>query len=410
MDTNETKKAALNIITAAIRNSLPYENTKKLLLQLDLPQSVTVFSIGKAAIPMAQAAAQVLGDRIKTGIVVTKYGHTGDFSSPYFEVTEAAHPVSDENSILAAEKCLAAAHALGADDTAVVLLSGGGSALLEKSTVDPRIQRDVTQKLLARGADIEQINAIRKRLSLVKGGKLAAACYPAKVITIALSDVLSNAPGVIASGITVADTTPDDFVRAVAQRYLPDAPQTVHDSLYTCAPLRINDGGYYFAGDINSLVEGAASAAEKEGFNALVVSRSVTGEAKDRAKEIIAEIKAAPKGTALICGGETTVTLKGNGKGGRNQEMALAAALALDTDGSGIVFASCGSDGTDGPTDAAGGIADGQTCEKIKAAGLDPTAELENNNSYFALKAADCLITTGATGTNVNDITIAIKR
>lgn len=402
------KEIALQIIRRAINDSLPYDNTKKLLEEMVLPDGVTVFSIGKAAVPMAQAAADVLGAKIKNGLLVTKYDHTGDFNSPFFEVIEAAHPVSDENSIRAAEKALTIADGLTAEDTAIVLLSGGGSALFEKSTVSAEMQRDVTKKLLARGAEIEEINAIRRRISLVKGGRFAARCYPAKVITIALSDVLSNDRQVIASGITVEDTATDEFVKSVADRYLYDTDDAFREMLLQKEVLRINDGGYFFAGDINSLCDGAEKAAAELGLKPVTVTRALTGEASDCAKRIIGDAEKAENGTVLIYGGETTVTLKGTGLGGRNQEMALAAAILLK-DSKGLMFASAGSDGTDGPTDAAGGFADGSTYQSMLEKGINPDEYLENNDSYHALKQADSLIITGATGTNVNDITIIIK-
>ena len=402
------KNDALDIINAAIKASLPYEQTAKVLGGLKLPQSgITVFAIGKAAIPMAKAAADVLGGRIKTGLAVTKYGHTGDFSSEYFEVIEASHPVSDENSILAAERALEISDSLTEKDTVVVLLSGGGSALFEKSAVPADLQRDITKKLLARGADIGEINALRRRLSLVKGGRFAARCYPAEVITLALSDVLSNDKSVIASGITVPDTTSDSEVKRLADKYLYDIDSEELNVLYEKKELKINDGGYYFVGDINSLCGGALKKAEELGYKAECVSRSLTGEARVRAVELLDGIAYESGKRAYIWGGETTVTLKGTGTGGRNQEMALTAAITL-RGAEHAVFASAGSDGTDGPTDAAGGIADGETFRKLKDMGIDPEDELDNNNSYFALKNADALIITGPTGTNVNDITLIL--
>lgn len=403
------KDAVKQIILSAINDSLPYDNTKKLLENLKITDDITVFSIGKAAVPMAQAAADVLCDRIKTGLLVTKYGHTGEFSSPYFDVIEASHPISDKNSIKAAEKAIEIAEKLSKDDTVIILLSGGGSALFEKSTVSPEIQRDVTEKLLSRGAAIGEINAVRKRLSLVKGGKFASACYPAKVITVALSDVLDNDRSVIASGISVKDTASDEFVKAVADKYLYDADRSITDALFRKTDIEISDGGYYFAGDINSLCNGAVKQAEKLGFKPVVITKCLQGEARDCAEAIIKESEKYPSGTALIYCGETTVTLRGNGKGGRNQEMALTASILLKGREN-IVFASAGSDGTDGPTDAAGGIADGYTYNKMLESGLNPEKELKNNNSYFALKSADALLVTGPTGTNVNDITILIKQ
>lgn len=402
------KNDALSIINHAIKCSLPYENTAEKLKELaSVSNSFTVFSIGKAAVPMAKAASDILGNKIRKGLCVTKYGHTGDFSSPFFEVIEAAHPVSDENSILAAEKALETAKELTADDTVIVLLSGGGSALFEKSVCSAEEQREITKKLLARGAEIEEINAVRKRLSLVKGGKFAAACSPARVITLALSDVLSNDKGVIASGITAADETTDDEIKKIISAYLTDIDKKTLDILLKSNKIDINCGDYCFVGDINSLCDSAADFARNLGYEVMCVKKNLTGEARDRAKELIGGVSPLPGKRAYIFGGETTVTLRGNGLGGRNQEMALAAALELNGR-RGIVFASCGSDGTDGPTDAAGGIADGETCALMLAKGLTPEKELENNNSYYALKEADSLIITGPTGTNVNDITVIL--
>ena len=402
------KTDALEIAAAAIRAADPYESTCEALRNcLPRDRSFTVFSIGKAAIPMAKAAADTLGGRIKKGLAVTKYGHTGDFASPYFQVIEAAHPVSDENSIRAARTALAVADGLGEEDIALVLLSGGGSALFEESLIPPEAQREITKKLLARGAEIGELNAVRRRISAVKGGKFAARCYPAKVITFALSDVLNDDKSVIASGITVRDGTPDGFVKAVADKYLYDLDHTTAESLYHKKELTLNDGGYHFVGNIDRLCEAAKVRAEALGYRAVTVSKALTGEAREQAASILAAAPEIPGKRAYIYGGATTVTLKGNGLGGRNQEMALAAAIALK-DREGIAFCSVGSDGTDGPTDAAGGYADGDTYAKMQRAGVTPEAALADNDSYHALKAAGDLIVTGPTGTNVNDLTFVL--
>ena len=400
------KTDALLIAKAAIDGALPYNNTRKRLLELDLSGPVTVFAVGKAAVPMAKAAAEALGDRLVSGLLVTKYGHLQGFAHKKLDCMEAAHPVSDENSVLAAEKALALAQGLGQTDTALFLISGGGSALMEKSRVSPACQREATKKLLARGAAIEEINAVRKRLSLVKGGKLGEACAPARVVTLALSDVISNDPGVIASGLSVPDETPDDAVLAAAKTYLPDMPE-LYPLLRQTAPPAVNSTGYYYVGDIGILCEGAKKQAEALGYKTAVLDRALTGEARDTARRIIDEVPLLPGRHAYIYAGETTVTLKGKGLGGRNQEMALAAAIRLRGKKD-ICFLSVGSDGTDGPTDAAGGFADGETCIKMENAGADPEQSLENNDSYRALKAAGDLIVTGPTGTNVNDITLVL--
>ena len=402
------KNDALDIISCAVKAADPYDSTRNILNSLkdELTQSLTVFSIGKAAVPMADAAQSVFGEKIKNGLLVTKYSHIGSFVSKYFDMVEAAHPISDNNSILAAEKALMIAENLGEGDALLVLLSGGGSALLEKSVVSAEIQRDITKKLLARGAEIDEINAIRRRISLVKGGKLAAAAYPAKVYTVALSDVLSNDKSVIASGITVKESLPKDEFLKIANKYLPEYIE-IFKTTVSDEEIKINDGGYFFAGDINSLCSAAEKRAKELGYNVADSFRALTGEASDNAARLIAKALKQSGKNAYVYGGETTVTLKGNGLGGRNQEMALRAAIELKGKDN-IVFASVGSDGTDGPTDAAGGIADGNTYRKMKEKGIDPEAELQNNNSSYALGAADALIVTGPTGTNVNDLTLIL--
>ena len=400
------REDAIAIALTAVKGSLPYENTLRQLKALPITGTPIVIAAGKAAVPMAKAAAEVFGSRLKAGLVITKYGHLGDFACPGFDCIEAGHPVSDANSVLAAEKALALAYGLQADDTLLFLVSGGGSALMEKSKVPAQLQREVTEKLLARGAAIEEINAIRKRLSLVKGGRLAAAAYPAKVITLALSDVLTNEKGAIASGPTVPDDTPEETIREIAGTYLPDLPALL-PTLLQRETLTLNDGGYYFVGDINILCETAKTAAEAHGYRTQIINRALTGEARDAANAILTAIPQETGKRAYIYAGETTVTLKGHGLGGRNQEMALTAAIGLRGRAH-ICFLSMGSDGTDGPTDAAGGFADGGTCGKMLAAGITPEAALEENDSYRALKAAGDLLVTGATGTNVNDITVVL--
>ncbi len=402
------KNDALSIVNAAIKAALPYENTVKLLKEA-LPDGadVTVISVGKAAVPMARAAEDILGIRIKKGLLVTKYDHSRGFSFSHFDVIEAAHPVSDANSVKAAEKGLEIASSLTENDILLVLLSGGGSALFEKSKISPENQQDITKKLLSRGAAIEEINAVRKRLSLVKGGRLAAAAYPARVITIALSDVLSNDKGVIASGITVCDDTDNESLCEIIDRYLPDISDDIRKTILIKDDIKINDGGYFFAGDINILCEAAGKKARELGFTVHHKSRCLSGEACETAEEILQSIPSLPGKHCFVFGGETVVTLKGDGKGGRNQEMALAAAIRLQGK-RGIAFVSVGSDGTDGPTGDAGGFSDGSTYFRMTEKGIDPGKELENNNSNYALENAGDIITTGPTGTNVNDLTFVL--
>lgn len=401
------KKDALRIVNAAIKAADPYENTKRILEDLSVFEEINVIALGKAAVPMAQAAEDVFGGRIKRGLLVTKYQHSEGFSSPFFEIIEASHPVSDENSELAAEKGLEIARELTEKDCLIVLISGGGSALFEKSRVSSVLQREITEKLLKRGADIRSINAIRKRLSSVKGGRLAEAAYPARVISVALSDVLSNDKSVIASGPTVPDSESEEFIRDALASFLPEYERSLDDLLFSSQSGKINDGGYYFAGDINILCEAAGEKARGLGYTVFHGRRDISGEAS---KEAVSLIKSIPRRQGKCCyifGGETVVNIRGTGKGGRNQEMALSAAIEIKGRKN-IAFISVGSDGTDGPTDAAGGFSDGNTYERIKSAGLSPENELMSNNSYYALKGAGDLIITGPTGTNVNDIAVIL--
>lgn len=401
------KKDALRIVKAAIKAADPYENTKRILEDLSVFEEINVIALGKAAVPMAQAAEDVFGGRIKRGLLVTKYQHSEGFSSPFFEIIEASHPVSDENSELAAEKGLEIARELTEKDCLIVLISGGGSALFEKSRVSFSLQREITEKLLKRGADIRSINAIRKRLSSVKGGRLVETAYPARVISVALSDVLSNDKSVIASGPTVPDSESEEFIREALASFLPEYERSLDDTLFCSQSGKINDGGYYFAGDINILCEAAGEKARELGYTVFHGRRDLSGEASSEAVSLIRSIPRRQGKCCYIFGGETVVNIKGTGKGGRNQEMALSAAIEIKGRKN-IAFISLGSDGTDGPTDAAGGFSDGNTYERIKSAGLSPENELINNNSYYALKGAGDLIITGPTGTNVNDITVIL--
>ena len=395
------------IALAAVAAADPYENTKNALEELgDLPR-LHVLALGKAASPMARAAVACYGEKIRSGLLITKYGHAGDFAAPRFRVMEAAHPVSDDNSRLAAEAALDLCRPLTQGDTLLVLLSGGGSALMESARVPDALQRDITKKLLARGADIREMNAVRRGLSHVKGGRLAAAAYPARVVTLALSDVPGSEPADIASGPTVPDTTGPAVLDAVVNRCLFDVPQEILTLLYRRPETKINNGGFFIVGDVRLLAEGAKAAAEKLGYHAEIVTTRLSGEARDAAVRLLDETPLLPGKRAYIHAGETTVTLRGTGRGGRNQEMALAAALRLrGTENT--VFLAMGSDGTDGPTDAAGGIADGETAEKMRLSGIDPEKALENNDSYPALASADALLVTGPTGTNVNDLVLIL--
>ena len=308
------KKDILDIINYAIKKSDPYDATFAALKRLEsVSGRLFVFGIGKAAASMAKAAADFYKDKITYGLVVTKYGYAKDFSSPFFKVIEAAHPVGDENSIRAAETALDIAAQAKKGDTCLVLLSGGGSALFEKSIVPPDVYTDITKKLLSRGAPIQDINAIRRCLSLVKGGRFAQAMYPAKVVTLALSDVVGNDISTIASGITVPNSNMPAFVEEAAEKYLPEYKDLIISLSKKRTEYLINDGGYYIIGDINLLCRAAEARAAALGYSVTSLSRTFNDEARYQAMQIC-EIIPRKKGKhAYIGGGETTVVINGRG-------------------------------------------------------------------------------------------------
>lgn len=397
---------ALAVFGAAVRSANPYTSTCTALRKLSLPRCRFVVSIGKAAVPMMQAAYDTLGtENITEAVLVTKYGHTGTFRAARCTCFEAAHPVSDDNSEKAAFYVLQKTADLTAEDTCLVLLSGGGSALFEASLIDKKEQQEITDILLKSGADIYELNCVRKRLSAVKGGRLAANMHPAKVYTLALSDVPGSRPDVIASGPTQPDPVADAEFLNTVRRYIPDKAALLSD--LPPRPVFAAQPHFDIVGDVGMLCRAAAEEAEKRGYEVRHLSADLTGDAQENVRSILCDIlRRKPhekEKTAYIYGGETTVTVKGNGKGGRSQQAALCAALALQQQ-DGIVFLAGGSDGTDGPTDAAGGVVDGTTAAVMAENGFDAASCLADNNAYPALRAGNALLMTGPTGTNVNDL------
>jgi len=386
--------------------------------------NIFLLAAGKAAWTMAKCAKEELGGRIARGIVITKYGHAlGDIQG--MEIIEAGHPLPDENSVKGAEKAIEMAEGLSGADELLFLVSGGGSALFEKP-LEGLTLRDITEinsRLLACGADIVEINMIRKRLSAVKAGRYAQICSPAKIFTIALSDVLGGRLDSIASGPAVPDMSTAEEAVNVLKKYKIDAGDKIIEYLQKETPKKLDNVETVITGSVRRLCGSAAVIASEAGYTPHILCTEMNCEAREAgrlaaavAKEIAAGGNRADDNTrsfyfrrpcAVILGGETVVTLKGNGKGGRNQEIALAAAEGIAGLDNILVF-SLSSDGTDGPTDAAGGIVDGFTYQKLKEKGLNLRAMLDNNDSYNALAAADGLIKTGPTGTNVNDITIIL--
>lgn len=370
-----------------------------------------VLVVGKAAWRMAAAAAERLGARVARGLVITKYGHLGA-PIPRFTFYEAGHPLPDENSFLATEAALTLTESLCADDLVLFLLSGGGSALFEKPLVPPEELAGVTSQLLRSGASIAEMNMIRKRLSAVKGGRFAAKCAPARVYSIVLSDVLSDVPDQIASGPTCADTSTSEQALAIAKKYaLTLLPETA--ALLKCETCKtLMNATLCVGGSVRGLCAAAADACRALGYRPILLTTGLCCEAREAGSflaSIAAEHQKTNEPLAFLAGGETVVRVSGKGLGGRNQELALSAARGLAGVSNAAVF-SFGSDGTDGPTDAAGGFVDGETLARLAALGLDAEAVLAENDSYHALRAAGDLLVTGPTGTNVNDLSAALIR
>ena len=404
---------AKKIINACLSGAMPGAAVRKALQNITFPKGklITV-SVGKAAWEMAKAASEELGSRIDTGIVITKYGHVkGDI--PGFTLCEAGHPVPDENSYASTEKALDLVHELTEDDSVLFLLSGGGSALFEKPLIPEAEMADITQQLLACGADIVEINTIRKRLSAVKGGRFAQCVAPAHVFTVVLSDIIGDPLDMIASGPAYPDSSTCETAVGIYEKYALKLSPAAEVLIRTETPKELTNVTTFVTGSVKQLCATAERVARELGYEPIVLTASLNCEARDAGTFLGAIARDHQKDGRSLCfiaGGETVVHLTGKGKGGRNQEIALSAAKEISACKDTCVF-SVGSDGTDGPTDAAGGYADETTESKLKAAGYSIPAVLKDNDAYHALKAVDGLIFTGPTGTNVNDVAVVlIKR
>ncbi len=400
---------AQTIARYAISAVCPDEAVRRALENVTLTGRIYLVAVGKAAWQMASAAVKHLERPITQGIVVTKYNHVMD-DIPGITCYEAGHPVPDENSYLGTQAVLDMTANLTANDTVLFLLSGGGSALFEKPLVEPEVLQALTQKLLASGADIVEMNTIRKRLSAVKGGRFALWCAPARVEAIILSDILGDPVDMIASGPAAADPVTKEQAMAIAEKYGLAEDADVRTLLSQETPKDVPNVHTQIIGSVRELCKAAGKIAEDLGYETVYLSDHLDCEAKDAAKYMADHLirhRDDGKKLAFLAGGETVVHLTGTGLGGRNQELALATAQYI----AGIPTAaliSVGSDGTDGPTDAAGGYVDGDTLQQLREAGVDYRAMLKNNDSFHALQAVDGLIFTGPTGTNVNDVTIGL--
>ncbi|WP_304507286.1 glycerate kinase type-2 family protein [Anaerotignum sp.] len=405
------KEDAQKIIQTSIQSVLPDVAVKRALEGKIFAGKVIVIAIGKAAWNMANAAAEILGDRISNGIVLTKYHHSqGDISG--FTVLEASHPLPDDNTIAGTEKIIQAVSHLAPEDTVVFLVSGGGSALFEKPAGNLGLNDflQITDQLLKCGADIVEINTIRKHLSSVKGGKFATLCAPAHVYTIALSDILGDRPDSIASGPTCSDLSTCEEAFATVEKYGLSLTEEMKKQLSIETPKDVSNNTMLITGSVKELCFSAATEAKALGYTPLILSTFVDCEAKEAGrllasigKTIQQEGLPLKPPCAVICGGETVVKITGKGTGGRNQEVALSAAASI-SGMKNIVIGAVGSDGTDGPTDAAGGLVDGATKEMIQKTGISIDDIMLENNSNHALSIADALVITGPTGTNVNDL------
>ena len=372
---------------------------------------VILIAIGKAAWSMAYAARQTLGDRISNGMVITKYGHAMG-SIPGLTIEEAGHPVPDENSFRATEAALALTAGLSAEDTVLLLISGGGSALFEAPLIGAKQSSSLTEQLLASGANIVEMNTIRKRFSKVKGGRFAMHCLPAKVYSIVLSDIIGDPLDMIASGPAYPDSSTVEAAQRIAEKYRLTLTDDMRALLRVETPKTLTNVETVITGSVRELCLSASQAALERGYEPMILTDSLDCVAREAGAFFAALARyrqSTERSLALIAGGETVVRLQGNGLGGRNQELALAAAQGLRGLTDTALF-SIGSDGTDGPTDAAGGYVDCNTADALEARSVDAYAALQNNDAYHALRAVDGLILTGPTGTNVNDVTVLLIR
>jgi glycerate 2-kinase len=436
----DLKATAISIFSEAVRAADPYLGIKKfverrgngILIDGELyPESrfpkIIVIGGGKASARMGQALEEILGDRIAGGWINTKDGHSVPLKT--ITVNECGHPVPDERGIYGARRIIDLLDAADGKTLVICLLSGGGSALMPAPAegISLAEKQDVTRLLLTAGAAIDELNAVRKHLSILKGGGMASLACPARLHVLILSDVIGDKLDTIASGPAVDDRSTFQDCIDICTRYgvFDKLPIVVRERFLRGAegfiPETAKPGEWYLSLARNTLignnrmsVEAAEKAASGLGFGTLVLSTVLEGEAKEIgtvyaaiASEIISSGNPLLMPACVIGGGETTVTVRGKGKGGRNQEMALRVAERI-SGLSGTAFLSGGTDGTDGPTDAAGGVVDSETNRAGTEKGLNIRSYLDDNDSYHYLKEVDGLLMTGPTGTNVMDVQILL--
>ena len=396
------------IVRDAIAAVLPDKAVRRALADFTPgPGRLLLVAAGKAAWQMARAALDAL-PRVDGGVVVTKYAHVKG-ALPGVTCFEAGHPVPDENSFSATRAALELTANLHAEDTVVFLLSGGGSALFEQPLVSGAELQAVTGQLLGCGADIVEMNTVRKRLSAVKGGRFAQHCAPARVFQVVLSDILGDPLDMIASGPACPDTSTCADALAVAEKYGLTLSEEAKACLARETPKTLDNVETRITGSVRQLCAAAAEACRAHGYEPVLLTDHLDCEAREAGRFLAAIARTHAQGgrrLAFLAGGETVVHLTGRGLGGRNQELALAAAPGLA--GLDAAVCSVGSDGTDGPTDAAGGYVDGDTLAALEEKGLPVPSVLADNDAYHALQAVGGLIVTGPTGTNVNDVAVAL--
>lgn len=402
------RSQAQQIMEYAIGKALPDRAVAAALEKYDFSGNVYLAAIGKAAWQMADAAVRCLASPVADGVVVTKYGHVGgDISG--VRCFEGGHPVVDENGLAGTQAILDMTANLTAQDRVLFLISGGGSALFEKPLVPLSALQELNRQLLAAGASITEINTLRKRLSAVKGGRFAKWCEPAVVDSIILSDVLGDAPDMIASGPAAPDRSTCGEALAIVKKYGLGVPKEVLCRLRQETPRHLGQVSCHVIGSVAQLCASAAEKCREFGYETHILTDRMCCEARD-AGRLLASIARSGRESgkrAYVAGGECVVHLRGKGLGGRNQELALAGAEGL----AGLTHAalfSVGSDGTDGPTDAAGGYVDGDSLAAMAARGIQAQDALADNDSYHALEAVGGLLRTGPTGTNVNDFSVVL--
>lgn len=409
------------IIKESIQEVLPDTAVKKALTEIFDDSKFAggsklyLVAVGKAAWQMAKTAVDVLlenGKTLEDGIVITKYGHVkGDI--PGVRCFEAAHPVPDESGFEASQKVCDMVSDLSEKDIVLFLLSGGGSALFERPAISGDELKNITEQLLASGADIKEMNAIRKHLSFVKGGRFAQLASPAHIFSIVLSDVIGDDLSVIASGPAYPDSSTCEDALKVIKKYNINISEEAQKMLLNETPKELSNVTTYITGSVRELTRAAERVCQRFGYQTSIFTDELTCEARDAGYILSSKVEIClglkKKGNyAFIAGGETVVRLTGHGLGGRNQEIA-AHSIKMIKNFPAAVF-SVGSDGTDGPTDAAGGYVDGESFDKVVKEGLDLDALLADNDSYHLLEKIGGLIVTGPTGTNVNDVSIALVR